>query len=171
MAACNDGADTSEPVVSPTPIATIGRQPDAIEAGDVLNEFFAAVTDGDINKAWARYAASIPGTIEDHREDVGCGFLVFQTEFPRMRKMLERLSPLEALKSFGVVEGSVTIEFTLAAADGEDYLATLMRVEPDEPYRLRFFNSGDVSMVPGAPDPLPSPDEPQGVCGIWTGGR
>jgi hypothetical protein len=87
-----------------------------------------------------------------------------------MRHLFQRLAPFETVQSFPV-EGTGTVELRVRGKDGVEYLATLQRVEPAEPYRLLFFNSGQVSQVPGAPDPLPSPDDPQGYCAIWTGGR
>ena len=87
-----------------------------------------------------------------------------------MKNLFQRLAPFETVASFPI-EGTGTVELRVRGQDGVEYLATLRRVEPAESYRLLFFNNGQVSQVPGAPDPLPSPDDPQGYCGIWTGGR
>lgn len=164
----SDGALQTATATGPTPSPA---PPNAEEARGVFDEFVAAVTAKDLNAAWRLYAASIGGGIKTHRNDLGCDFLSFDDEFPRMNHLFVRLAPLEVEESFGVAPGSQFIELRVLAADGEDYLVTLQRPQPYEPYRLRFFNSGEVSIVPGAPDPLPSPEDPRGFCGIWTGSR
>jgi len=164
----SDGARQTATATSPTPTPA---PPDSNAARRVFDEFVAAVTANDLNAAWRLYAASIAGSTKTHRSDLGCDFLAFDIEFPRMNHLFARLSPIEIQQAFGAAPGSQSIELRVLAADGEDYLATLQRAQPFEPYRMRFFNSGDVSRVPGAPDPLPSPEDPQGFCGIWTGGR
>jgi hypothetical protein len=171
LAACGD-SDASDP----TPTATVTPSPsvappDPRAARQALDDLIAATVAGDVQAAWRAYAASIPGgTIREHRQEYGCLFDAFNVEFPRMKKMFARLSPLETIESYPI-ENTDVVEIALRAPDGSTYLATLRRVEPGEPYRVVFFNNGAPSRVPGAPDPLPSPDEPQGFCGIWTGGR
>jgi hypothetical protein len=170
LSACGGGNGGSVPTpasAAPTPTPP---PPDPRAARQALDDLITATIATDLPAAWRSYAASIPGTIDRHREDLGCGFDSFNAEFLRMKKMFERLSPLETVQAFPI-EGTNTVEIRLRAADGSEYLATLRRVEPQESYRVVFFNNGEVSRVPGAPDPLPSPDEPQGFCGIWTGGR
>src|SRR5574341_89526 len=159
-------AATQTPAVSVTPLP-----PDPVAAQEVFRNFVDVVVAGDVPKAWALYTASIPGTIKDHREDMGCEFTVFQVEFPGLQHLFARTAPFEVKEFFGTSVGSVQIELRLRAANDTEFLATLLRVSPTEPYRLRFLNSGQVSAMPGAPDPLPSPEDPQGYCGIWTGGR
>jgi hypothetical protein len=169
FAAC--GGDDEPVPESLTPSATPSPAPaNAIEARQVLDEFVSALAAGDLQAAWRLYTASIPAAGLTHRPDFGCEFVVFQNEFPKLKNLFQRLAPFETVGSFPI-EGTGTVELRLRGQDGVEYLATLHRVEPAEPYRLRFFNSGQVSQVPGAPDPLPSPEDPQGYCGIWTGGR
>jgi hypothetical protein len=171
LVAC--GGD-EEPSPSATPF-TVTPSPtpepnDVRAARQALDDLIAATIAGDLPAGWRTYAASIGPGIDNYRQELGCSFDAFSAEFPRMKKMFERLSPLETVQSFPI-DGTPNVEIRLRAADGSEYLATLRRVEPGEPYRVLFFNNGNVSRVPGAPDPLPSPDEPQGFCGIWTGGR
>jgi hypothetical protein len=166
----DDEATTTFPfpsVLSATPSAA----PDnPVEARQALDQFVAALAADDLQAAWALYAASIPGEPPRHQQGLGCEFVAFNDEFPRMKVLFRRLAPFETVESFPI-EGRATVEMRVRGQDGVVYLATLKRVEPYERYRLVFFNSGQTSRVLGAPDPLPSPDEPRGFCGIWTGGR
>ena len=169
LSAC--GGDDEPPAESPAPSATPSAAPaNPNEARQALDDFVAALAAGDIQAAWRLYTASIPGPTLDNRPEFGCEFVAFQNEFPRMKNLFQRLAPFETAASFPI-ENTGTVELRVRGQDGVEYLATLRRVEPSEPYRLQFFNSGQVSQVPGAPDPLPSPDDPQGYCAIWTGGR
>ena len=169
LGAC--GGDDEPPAERTTPSATPSAAPgNPIEARQVLDDFVAALAAGDIQAAWRQYAASVPGPTLNHRAEFGCEFVAFENEFPRMKNLFQRLAPFETVESFPI-EGTGRVELRVRGQDGVEYLATLQRVEPAEPYRLLFFNSGQVSQVPGAPDPLPSPDDPQGYCAIWTGGR
>jgi len=168
------GCSSDEPGTTGTETAAVSTTPlppDPVAAQEVFLRFVDTVAAGDVPKAWALYTASIPGTIKEHREDMGCEFTVFQAEFAGLQHLFARTAPFEVKEFFGTGAGSVQIELRLSAANDSEFLATLLRVAPAEPYRLRFLNSGQVSAVPGAPDPLPSPDDPQGYCGIWTGGR
>jgi hypothetical protein len=171
--ACGGGGDVKDdsPASAGADSTPSPAPADGIEARQKLDEFVAAATAEDLPTAWSLYAASITGTTERHRQDLGCDYNAFGNELPRMKTMFERLAPFETVEAFGAIAGSPSIELRLRAQEGSEYLATLRRIEPYEPYRVVFFNSGRVSMVPGAPDPLPSPGEPQGFCGIWTGAR
>lgn len=165
------GGDDEPSPESATPSSTPSAAPaNAIEARQVLDGFVDALAAGDVQAAWRLYTASIPGGSLNHRSEFGCEFGAFENEFPRMKNLFQRLAPFETVASFPI-EGTGTVELRVRGQDGVEYLATLRRVEPAEPYRLLFFNNGRVSEVPGAPDPQPSPDDPQGYCGIWTGGR
>jgi hypothetical protein len=169
LGACGGDAEPAPESPTPTPSAS-AAPPNAIEARQVLDAFVAALAAEDLQAAWRLYTASIPGPRLENRPEFGCEFVVFQDEFPRMRNLFQRIAPFETVGSFPI-EGTGTVELRVRGEGGTEYLVTLQRVEQAEPYRLRFFNSGQVSVVPGAPDPLPSPDDPQGYCGIWTGGR
>ena len=124
-----------------------------------------------ITSRWSMYAASIEGTTDQHEADYGCDFGAFSFEFPSIQNMFDRVAPLEVLETFNDAPGSLAIEIRALGTDGSTFLVTVVRVKPDEEYRMRFMNSGEVSVVPGAPDPLPSPGEPTGGCGIWAGAR
>jgi hypothetical protein len=164
-------SDAGRQTATPTESTPTPAPPDSEAGRRVFAEFVAAVTANDLNTSWALYTASIAGSTKTHRDDLGCDFLAFSDELPRINYLFSRLSPLEVQQTFGASEGSQYIELRVLGADGEDYLATVQRAQPFEQYRMRFFNSGDVSKVPGAPDPLPSPEYPRGYCGIWSGGR
>jgi hypothetical protein len=81
------------------------------------------------------------------------------------------MAPFEVTETYATAPGSPKIEMRLIGADGTSFLGTVVRVHPLEQYRVQFLNNGNPSRVPGAPDPQPSPDDPMGICGIWTGGR
>jgi hypothetical protein len=169
---CANGDDTSEDSTTEIPSATATAPPgDPRAARQVFDDFVAAVLADDIQGAWRLYAASVDGGISEHREDLGCSFAAFSNEFPRFKNFFSRLTPFETLQSHDVSQGYSTVEIQLRAQDGSEYLLTLLRREPFDPYRMWFFNSGQTAQVPGAPDPLPSPDDPQGFCGIWGGTR
>lgn len=173
-AACggdDDGATTTPGVAdSPTPIAT-PLPPDPAAGTGIFQEFVEAVQADDLEKAWSLYAASIKGTTEEHNASYGCDFGAFSFEFPRMQHLFERMVPYQVTETYGAAPGSLIIEMRLLGSDGTSFLGTVVRVQPLEQYRVRFLNSGEVSAVPGAPDPQPSPGDPTGICGIWTGAR
>lgn len=176
LGACGGGDDggdgTPAPAVS-TVAASTGTPapPDPEAARLVFLEFVDAVAAGDAVAAWALYAASIEGTTEDHRAEMGCAFAIFRDEMPRFQHLFARIAPFEFVASHGSAPGSLITEWELRTADGNSMLLTLTRVEPSGPYRVVFLNSGQVSAEPGAPDPFPSPEDPKGFCGIWTGAR
>lgn len=174
IAACGDddsGATaTADSGGSPTPAVT-ALPPDPAAGKSAFQDFVTAVQAGDIEGAWSLYAASIEGTTEGHNEAFGCDFGAFSYEFPRMRHLFERMAPFEVTETYGDAPGSTIIELRLLGANGTSFLGTVVRVDATEQYRVQFLNSGDVSAVPGAPDPQPSPDDPTGICGIWTGAR
>lgn len=155
---------------APTPAATL-LPPDAKAGTQVFQDFMKAVQREDVSKAWDLYAASIEGTTEEHNAAYGCDFNAFSSEFPRMKHLFDRLSPFSVTETYADAPGSPIIEMRLAGANGTSFLGTVERVNPAEEYRVRFMNSGKVARVPGAPDPQPSPGDPMGFCGIWTGGR
>lgn len=140
-------------------------------ARQVFLDFVDAVEGGDLDAAWGMYIASVPGDLTQHNALLGCQYAAFSGEFSRMQNMFERIAPFTVDEIFGAASGSLQIELKLTGEDGSGYLATLMRDPPDSAYRLRFFNSGRVAQQPGVPDPFPSPEDPQGYCGIWTGPR
>jgi hypothetical protein len=129
------------------------------------------VLSNDVDGAWGLYSASVEGTTEEHDSAFGCDFGAFSFEFPRLQHLFRRMAPFEVTETYGAAPGSPTIEIRLAGADGTSFLGTVVRVHPLENYRVQFLNNGDVSVEPGAPDPQPSPDDPTGICGMWTGGR
>ncbi len=165
------GGDESNSVAETTPASATPIPPDAAAAEAVFHEFVEKVAAGDVPKAWALYAASITGTIDEYRQEMGCPFTAFQSEFPKIQHLFAKEAPFEVTESFGASPGSTVIELRLRAPSGAEYLGTLQRVEANETYRIRFLNSGQVAVIPGQPDPLPSPEFPEGFCGIWTGPR
>lgn len=174
-AACGDDDDdtttaTPEVTASPTPVPT-PLPPDAAAGTRVFQEFVEAVQSDDVEKAWGLYAASIEGTTEEHNGTYGCDFSAFSFELPRLRHLFERMAPFEVTETYGAAPGSLIIEMRLLGANGTSFLGTVVRVQPLEEYRVQFLNSGEVSVVPGAPDPQPSPEDPTGICGMWTGTR
>jgi hypothetical protein len=175
LAGCSGDDDsqssTPTPVGTPSPSPT-AAPPDAAEAAAVYDAFGAAVNSGDLNAAWALYAASVPGNTAEHLPEQGCNFDAFTVEFPKMQHMFARISPTQTTGTFGDAPNSPTVEFEMTGADGQTFLVTLTRVQPYEPYRVKWMNNGMVLDTDnGTPAPLPSPGDPQGICGIWTGGR
>ena len=173
-AACGSGDDgttaTPEVTASPTAVPT-PLPPDATAGTRVFQEFVEAVRSGSLETAWSLYAASIEGTTEEHNGSYGCDFGAFSYEFPRLQHLFERMAPFEVTETYADAPGSLTIEMRLLGANGTSFLGTVVRVYPLEEYRVQFLNSGEVSVVPGAPDPQPSPEDPTGICGLWTGTR
>ncbi|HET9476928.1 MAG TPA: hypothetical protein VFP63_05530 [Dehalococcoidia bacterium] len=163
-------AATPDATGSPTPAAT-PLPPDAAAGTAMFRDFVTAVQADDVAKAWSLYAASIEGTTEEHNSAYGCDFGAFSYEFPRLKHLFERMAPFRVTETYGAAPGSIIIEMRLLGANGTSFLGTVVRVQPLEEYRVQFLNSGQVSVVPGAPDPQPSPDDPTGICGMWTGGR
>jgi hypothetical protein len=130
------------------------------------------VLEDRLEDAWALYAASVPGTTSEHRSDRGCDFGVFSFEFPRTRYFFQQIAPLGVVERFGSALGISVVELQVRGANGINYLTTVARAEPyDQGYQVMFLNSGRPAMIPGVPDPFPSPEYPQGFCGIWTGAR
>lgn len=175
LAACggddDDSSATPSPAATATPSATV-LPPDPGAAQAVYDAFVMAVNGGDLTGAWALYAASVEGTTTEHLPDQGCNFETFTVEFPRIQNMIARTSPTETTGTFSDAPNSPVVEFTMIGADGQDFLVTLVRVQPLENYRLKWMNNGQViDTENGTPAPLASPDDPQGICGIWTGGR
>ena len=174
LVACGGGSDDSTPTPlinsSPTPIPS-PLPPDPEAGTGVFQEFVDSVMANDVERAWNLYAASVAGTTDEHNDAYGCDFGAFSYEFPLMQNLLSRAAPFEVTETFGAATGSVIIEMRLKGADGLSFLGTVVRVQPLEEYRVQFLNSGEVARVPGAPDPLPSPGEPTGACGIWAGPR
>ena len=173
--ACGDDDDggmtpTAAITNSPTPVPTL-LPPDAEAGTRVFQEFVSAVQGDDMEGAWGLYAASIEGTTEEHNADFGCEFGAFSYEFPRLQHLFDRMAPFQVTETYGAAPGSAIIEMRLLGANGTSFLGTVVRVQPLEEYRVRFLNSGEVTVVPGAPDPQPSPDDPTGICGMWTGAR
>jgi hypothetical protein len=174
-ASCFGGGDGAEhtPTTAPpsgTPVPTAApRDPDA--AVTVYGEFAGAVKSRELELAWSLYAASVSGDNSKHRADLGCDFGAFTVEFSRMTHLFESTAPFEVLDRFGSSVGDTAVELSLGGADGRAFLATLVRAEPHEGYRLRFLNNGRTSLVPGVPDPQQPPEDPQGWCGIWAGAR
>lgn len=175
--ACGDDDAASE--ATPTPFddtelpspAGTPAPPDPDLARSVFSQFVDAVQDGALETAWSLYAGN--ATDEDEEQDpaLGCEEFVFAGEFEQMQHMFERIAPLTVNEVFGNATGSLRIELTLTGADGNSYLATLVREPPSADYRMRFFNIGRAALQPGVPDPFPSPEDPRGFCGIWTGPR
>jgi hypothetical protein len=161
--------DATAAAVEATPQPTPARA-DAEEGTAVFNEFVRAVQEGRAGDAWRLYAASLPDP-EQHREDQGCSYTIFAAEFPLIQNLFARAAPFQPLEYYGTAAFSPQLEIIVQGADGNRFLVTLLRVEPHEPYRLRFLNSGRAAAAPGVPDPLPSPGEPRGFCGIWAGPR
>jgi len=158
---------TSIETASPSPAP---RDPGA--AGEALQKFVNAVQEERLDDAWTLYAASIPGGTSDHRSDRGCDYGVFSFEFPAVRYLFQQIAPLDVVETFGSALGINVVELRVRGANGVEYLATLPRAEPySQDYQLMFLNSGTPAMVLGVPDPFPSPQFPQGFCGIWTGPR
>ncbi|HSP54124.1 MAG TPA: hypothetical protein VLS25_00920 [Dehalococcoidia bacterium] len=170
------GGDNSESGTSPsaaaseTPEATL-LPPDPASGAQAFQGFVEAVQANDAEKAWGMYAASVSGSTDEHDSTYGCDFSAFSFEFPRMQHLFARMVPFQVTETYSAAPGSRTIEMRLKGADGTSFLGTVVRVQNLEGYRVQFLNSGEVSRVPGAPDPQPSPEDPLGVCGIWTGGR
>ena len=178
--ACGDDGDNSNATPTPdgdsdsvtaTPEPGTPAPADPALARQVFDEFVEAVQDDDLETAWSLYVASVPGDEEAHNGSLGCSRQVFGGEFPNMQNMFDRIAPLSVDQVFGGASRSPQVELQLTGADGSGYLATLLRDPPSAPYRLRFFNSGRVAAQPGVPDPFPSPEDPRGFCGIWTGPR
>jgi hypothetical protein len=164
------GDETSE-ATSPAPSPT-SLPRDSGAAITVMNSFATAVQEERLEDAWRLYAASIPGTTTEHRSDRGCSFDIFSLEFPTMTNLFQVIAPLDVVETHGSALGLSVVELSVRGADGVDYLATLARGEPYSPeYQMMFLNRGSPALVPGAPDPLQSPQFPQGYCGIWTGAR
>ena len=155
-------SDTPEPTVLP---------PDAEAGTRVFQAFVEAVQGNDVTGAWNLYAASLSGTTKEYDAGFGCDFSAFSYEFPRMQHLFARMAPFKVTETYGAAPGSSTIEMRLMGTDGTSLLGTVLRVHPLEDYRVRFLNNGRVSIVAGAPDPQPSPDDPTGICGMWTGAR
>lgn len=171
-----DGSGTSTPDISdavetPTPMPGTPAPPDPTLATDRFFEFVEDVQAEEAESAWALYIASVPGDLTLANETLGCPYGIFTSELPKMKHMFDRITPLTLEETFGAAAGSLQIEVKLTGQDGNEYLATLIREPQDAAYRIRFFNSGRPAAVPGAPDPFPSPEDPQGFCGIWTGPR
>jgi hypothetical protein len=163
----NDGSSTTPaPTPSPSPAPR-----DPVAAEEVLHQFVRAVQENRLEDAWSLYAASVPGDTSRHRSDRGCDFGVFTFEFPNMRHLFERTAPFQVIQWYGSALGVTVVELSVRGKDGSEYLATLARSLAHEPYQLMFLNSGRPAAVPGVPDPFPSPDDPRGFCGIWTGSR
>jgi hypothetical protein len=161
-----DGSETA----TGTPATVTPPLPDPALAEDVLLDFIAAAQDEDIEGAWALYISSIPGDTSQHNASLGCDYFAFASDFPGMKHLFDRIAPLEVTGIFGDAVGSLVVEFTLDGQDSDSYLATLQREPADAPYRLAAFNNGRTS-EPNVPDPLPSPEDPRGFCGIWNGSR
>lgn len=171
--ACGNSNDDTDPdrtaavTTSPTPAP---RDVDA--AASALQSFVTATEEERIEDAWALYAASVPGATTEYRSDRGCDFNVFSFEFPSMRYFFQQITPLEVVETFGSALGLSVVELRVGGVNGVEYLATLARAEPySQDYQVLFLNSGSPAVVPGGPDPFPSPQYPQGACGIWTGVR
>lgn len=165
-------ADTSDSSPSASPATGTPAPPDAVSAQRAFSRFVAAVQEDDIEGAWDLYIASIPsGGFEEHDETLGCEFTGFGAEFARMQHMFARIAPLELVESFGSAGANLFIELKVLGADGNEYLARLLREPAHADYRIQSFNNGRPALVLGAPDPFPSPEDPQGFCAIWTGPR
>ena len=164
----DDAPDATVTVTaSPTPAP---RDTDA--AITALQNFVAAAQEDRLEDAWGLYAASVPGNTNEHREDRGCDFSVFSFEFPTMRNLFQQIAPLKVVETFGSALGLSVVELRVGGANEVEYLATIARAEPySEDYQVMFLNSGNPAVMPGVPDPFPSPQFPQGFCGIWTGVR
>ncbi len=179
--ACGDGDNSISP--SPTgdpnggspaasPATVTPAPPDAVAAQQAFSKFVATVQEDEIEDAWGLYIASVPGgEFEEHNEGLGCQFPAFGAEFPRMQHMFARIAPLELVESFGSAGGNLFIELKVLGADGNEYLARLLRDPAHVDYRVQSFNSGRPALELGVPDPFPSPEDPQGFCAIWTGPR
>lgn len=172
----SDNSSTSTPAPSdaaetPTPLPGTPAPPDPTLAIERFEEFVDYVEDQDPESAWDLYIASVPGDLTNYNDTLGCAFGIFGNESVKMKHMFDRIAPFTVEETFGAAAGSLQIEIKLTGQDDQEYLATLIREPADAPYRLRFFNNGRPATVPGAPDPFPSPEDPQGYCGIWTGPR
>jgi hypothetical protein len=166
----SDDRGTSAGGPSPTPSPTAApRDPVAAEA--TFHRFVQAVQAGDIDEAWSLYAASVPGDTSLHRSDRGCDFGVFTFEFPNMQHLFSRTAPFQVIQWYGSSLGTTVVELSVRGADGTEFLATLARALDHEPYQLMYLNNGRPALIPGVPDPFPSPDDPRGFCGIWAGPR
>jgi hypothetical protein len=171
LVACGetDDGDDSETVGASPSITSSPRDAAAAEAA--LADFVDAVQNGRLDEAWMLYAASVPGDLSTHRGDLGCRYEIFSFEFPRIQHLFQRISPLSVTQSYGSSLGESVVELMVLGADGGEFLATLARGEPDGKYKMMLLNNGRPALVPGAPDPAPSPEDPMGFCGIWTGSR
>jgi hypothetical protein len=174
-AACSGGGDSND-TGTPTPIATpettaTPAPPDPDQARDVFHRFENAVLDGDLAGGWMLYTASVAGSTTQHNAEYGCDYTSFTSEFPRMQNLFRRASPFDISVTYGNAPNSPFIEFRLQSADGFEFLATLTRVQPSDPYRVRWLNSGQTASSGGDTAIVPSPSDPQGICGIWTGPR
>jgi hypothetical protein len=167
---CSNGDDESSVLESPTPSPTPApRDPAAAE--ETLHQFVEAVQAGNVEDAWALYAGDVPGNTPSHWQNEGCDYGVFTFEFPKIQHLFERAAPFITEQWYGSALGVTVVELSVRGADGLQYLATLARSEPHGPYQVRFLNNGRPALIPGVPDPLPSPEDPMGYCGIWTGAR
>ena len=181
MVSCGDSDGTGSPKAttdasesSPTTLPATGTPapPDAVAAHQAFRKFVSAVQEDDIEGAWDLYIASVPsGGFEVHNEALGCEFTGFGAEFSRMQHMFARIAPLELIESFGSAGENLFIELKVLGADDNEYLVRLLRDPAHADYRIQSFNNGRPALVLGAPDPFPSPADPQGFCGIWTGPR
>jgi len=156
---------------SPSPEPGTPAPPDPMLATERFDEFVAYVQEEDLESAWSVYIASVPGDLASHNATLGCEYAIFADELPRMRNMFDRITPYTVQETFGAAAGSLQIEIRLLGQDENEYLATLIRDPASAPYRIRFFNNGRPSSQPGVPEPFPSPEDPRGFCGIWTGPR
>lgn len=161
----------SDQAETPSPSPGTPAPPDPMLATNTFFEFVDFVQSEDVVPAWDLYIASVPDDLTQHNAALGCEYGLFGNELVKMKNMFDRIAPLTVIETFGAAQGSLQIEIKLLGSDGKEYLATLVREPQDAPYRIRFFNSGRPAVVPGAMDPLPSPEDPQGFCGIWTGPR
>jgi hypothetical protein len=167
---CSNEDDQSSVLESPSPSPTPApRDPAAAE--ETLHSFVEAVQAGHVEEAWALYAGDVPGNTPSHWQNEGCDYGVFTFEFPKIKHLFERAAPFTIEQWYGSALGVSVVELSVRGADGVSYLATLARSKPYGPYQVRFLNNGRPALIPGVPDPLPSPEDPMGFCGIWTGAR
>jgi hypothetical protein len=173
LSGCSSSNDAGTPAqatsetASPTPAP---RDPQAAE--QALQAFVTAVREERLDDAWSLYAASIPGGTAEHRSDRGCDYGIFSFEFPSLRYLFQQIAPLNVVEAFGSALGTSVVELSVEGVNGVKYLATLARAEPySQDYQVMFLNKGVPAAVPGVPDPFPSPEFPQGFCGVWTGPR
>jgi hypothetical protein len=176
FAACSgdddDGGSTPTPAPTASPSPTV-PPPSAADAAAAYDAFAEAVNAGELTRAWELYIASVPGTTEEYLADQGCSYDAFTVEFPRIQHMFARITPTTTTGTFSDAPNSPVIEFTMTGADGQHFLVTLERVPVYNTYRMKWMNNGATLFATpvGTAAPLPSPEDPQGICGIWTGGR